>query len=339
MKLSVVMPSHNVGARVNLNILNACSMGRDDVEVIIRDNSANEEKRAFLSQIREKNCTVVSVDDCSGVENHRRLLDIAKGKFVFVVADDDFANAYAIPTILAEIDKIQNSHDIIGTTGVFVMDDTTNSSFVRFNMLNKPTPLERVQSFLGSGSPSIFQYSPIRRDVLENVWGFVSTLPIYLSYHDRLMNCMFLMHGRMTYREQYLYQYYNANWAGEEMCLKTDAAYFRKAGLDSSSVRLQWLIAAFEGAQTFLSKYQSLPLSQTQRQELGACWFGHFFGIFLHSLSRQAEDAKFDTQALRIAEKWRSVGEVNLPKILVDITEHFSLSSPDIAQRYHEFWR
>ncbi len=343
MKLSVLMPSHNVGARVNVNILNACSMGMDGVEVIIRDNSGNEEKRQFLSKIHEKNCKIISVDECPGVDNHRHLLEEAKGEFVFVVADDDFPNAMAIPSILAEIEKIRDQPDVVGTTGVFIMDvnDETNSTFVNFNTFDAPSPLQRFQNFLDSDRcHSIFQYSPLRPNILKSVLAFSSTLPVYLSHTDWLMNCMFLMHGRLTPLNRFLYQYINANWAGGEMCLKSDAHYFRMAGLDTSGVRLQWLIAVFEGAQTYASKYQGVQMPERQRQGLAALWVRKWFEHFsVNTWARQSEDGKFDQQAIALAKKWKDEKEIKLDELLPDIAEHYALSSPDIAQRYYEFWK
>ena len=176
--------------------------------------------------------------------------------------------------------------------------------------------------------------------MMQEMWKFISKLPVFLSYHDWLINCIYLMHGRITYIDRYIYQYYNSNWATDELCLKTDAHYFRKAGLDTSAVRLQWLIAGFEGAQTFMSKYQGVQMPQNERQALAAYWFSHWYPSFINtSLSRQAPDAKFDAEAIKMAMKWRSTNEMRLDRLLTDIAEYFSLSSPEIAQRYYNFWR
>jgi hypothetical protein len=339
MKLSVVMPSHNVGRHVNLNILNACSMGGSEVEVIIRDNSGNPEKRDFLSRIQTTNCRILSVDECPGEENTKRLIDEATGEFVFFIADDDYANSYAIPSILAEIDLIRDDPAIVGTTGIMIVDDTPQTYFVCFDDLNKPDPVDRFQSFLRGYWPSVFQYSPVRLSALRDIWSFSSTLPVYVCYHDLLMNCMLLMHGRLTYRQRFLYQYYNANWSSPEQHLNSEANSFRNAGLDVSAVRVQWLIAAFEGAQTFASKYQRVQLPQEQRQALAFCWFNRWFPELRKVASRQVKGAKFDMQAQQLAGKWQTKKLVSLPELLTDISEYYALTSPEIGQRYYNFWR
>ena len=339
MKLSIIMPSHNVGARINANILNVSSMGADDVEVIIRENSGNDEKRKFLSQVHEKNCRILTVDECPGEENAAQLMREAKGDFALFISDDDFTNSHAIASILEEIERIRNNPTIIGTTGLFVLDDASRTNFYCFDKFDTPDPVDRFKAYLGVGAPHVFQFSPLRLDVLRDVWSFASTLPIYMSYHDQLMNSMFLMHGRITYMQRFIYQYHNSNWSTPELCLKNDANYVRKAGLDPSSVRLQWLIAAFEGAQTFIRKYQRVKLPQDQRQALGSYWFSCRFHGFLNTLTRQAEGSQFDAQSISLAEKWRMKTEMNLDELLGDITAHYALSSPEIAQRYYNFWK
>ncbi len=265
MKLSVLMPTHNVGSRINANIINTTLKGRDGVEVIIRDNSGDEQKREFLSRIR----------------------------------------------------------------------------LVNFNTFDEPSPLVRFQNFLDSDRfHSIFQYSPLRLNVVKSVWGFASTLPIYLSYTDWLMNCMFLMHGRLTSTNRFLYQYINANWSDIETCLKNDSHYFRMAGLDTSGVRLQWLIAVFEGAQIFARKYLGIQISAQQRQGLAGLWVRKWFHHFsVNTWARQAEGAAFNTEAVHMAKKWKDAKEIKLDELLLDIVDYYALSSPKIAQRYYDFWK
>jgi hypothetical protein len=339
MKLSIVMASHGTGSLVNANILNLCCMGMDGVEVIIRDNSGNEDKREFLRQIKEKNCRIISVDECSGAENHRSLLKEAKGEFVFVTADDDSVNGYAIKPLLQEIEKIRDNPEMIGVTGVFIKEEATTNHFVPFNKFDLPSPLDRFRGYFLETNHSIFQYSPIRIHVLHDVWNYTANLPVYLSYHDVMMNGLFLMHGRMAYVKRYIYQYNNANWTNDKMCLLTDAHYFRLAGLDTSGVRLQWLIAIFEGAETYLRKYPSVKLPREDRQELAEVWSRHWFSHFLHTSKRQAKDAKFDDQAKSLVKKWRKFEKFNTEKFLVDLAEYYALSSPEIAQRYYDYWK
>jgi hypothetical protein len=340
MKLSIIMPSHGIGTRINSNILNVATMGSEDVEVIVRDNSGDPAKREFLSRIQEPNCRIISVDDCAGRENFMSLMEQASGEFIYFAADDDYTNGQAIGSLLSEIDRIGDDRTIVGVGGIFIMDDKTSSGFVHFNRLDKPKASERFKSFLGSGLPSILQYSPIRRDVLKQVWDYSSRLPIYLSFHDWLMNCLFLVHGRVTYVERYMYQYVNSNWDSHEHTLRNDANSYLGNGLDSSCARLHWLIGAFEGARTFMDKYPYVDLPESERQAMAACWFLHWYPTFVgNGLTRGVADSQYDAQAMRLLAKWGSARELRLDEILPDLVDHFSLSSRDTADRYYAFWR
>ncbi|MDR3560914.1 MAG: glycosyltransferase [Negativicutes bacterium] len=338
MKLSIVMPSHNTGTRVNSTILNTCTMGGNDIEVIIRDNSANLQKREFLSRISEKNCRILMVDECPGSENYQALVNEAKSDFVYFVCDDDYISPYALPTLVTEIDRIHDDPGVIGVTGIFGIEDQVSSNFFPFNEFDTPKASDRFKAFLDH-SPSVFHYSPLRRSMMQDMWKFASQLPLFFSYHDWIINCIYLMHGRLTYVPRYIYQYNNANWADAAACLRTDAHYFRKAGLDSSAVRLQWLIGCLEGGQIFLHKYKGVNLPAAERQELAAMWIQQRYAWFLGNWQREAPDAKFDAEALKVVAKWVDRSDFKFPELLDDLCGYFSLSSPDIAQRYYDFWK
>jgi hypothetical protein len=341
MKLSVVMASHNVGPRINANILNACSVAGDDVEVIIRDNSGNIEKRKFLEKIKNKNCHIILVDECPMDENHKRVIAKAQGEFIALRSDDDAFNSDAMPAMLAEIDKIRNHADIIGTAGITVIDDTKESELSRFNNLEMSDPVERFTNFLKHTKwLSVFQFSALRLSVARDAWDFRWTVPFQISYQDLLANCMMLAQGKVTHLERQTYHYCNLNWRDEAMHRKSNAAFFRNAGLDSSCVRLLWLIACVEGVQTFTRKHPAAALTESQRQSLAGCWYNHWFSSFRHNAIRdKTEDAQFDAQAMRLVQKWMTGEREDVPKMIADLSEHFSLSSPEIGQRFYNFWQ
>jgi len=339
-KLSLIMPSHNVGSRININILNASLMGNDDIEIIIRDNSGNADKRKFLAGIHEKNCRILSVDDCPGTENFQALLNEAKGDFVAFTADDDYANSFAYPSILKEVENNVKNPSIVGVTGIMVVDDKRATQVVCFNNLNQWKAADRLKALIEGGWPSIFQYSTLRRTALLDVWSFISKLPVYLTYHDLLINALTILHGRLVYTPRMFYQYNLSSWSSDDDHLKKDADSFVKAGLDASGVRVQWLIAAFEGAQAILNKYSAANIPEKERNAIAGFWFNHWFSSFLEkSLKRDAKGARFDKQAIALTLKWQQERDVKLDVILQDIVDYYALSSPEVAQRYYDFWK
>jgi hypothetical protein len=333
------MPTHNVGPRIRLNILNVCSLASDNLEVVIRDNSGDASKREFLQGMEGPNCRIIIVDECPGPVNTRAAITAATGEFVFFAADDDHVNSFGIPTLQAEIQKIVADPAIVGTSGIIVVDDGKCTTFQAFNRQFMPEPIDRLQGLLYTQWPSVFQYAPVRRNALMNVWKFASRLPVFVCYHDLLMNCLCLLHGRITYNERFIYQYFNTNWSNPELLLKSETASFVHAGIDASAVRLQWLIAAFEGAQAFLCKYTYADVPSAQRELLAQFWLQHWLARFTQSAWRQGEGGKFDAQALALALKWLVGRSSNLNDLLTDIAGFYALSSTEIAQRYFEFWR
>ena len=332
------MPSHGISPRANLNILNACYMASDDVEVLIRDNSGNEAKREFLSHVHEKNCHIMSVDECSIAENYQGLLKLASGEFVFLVCDDDFVNAAAVDSILSRIDAVKDDPGVIAISGITTFDDPGQSHFARFNGLEVQSPSERVSRFLGEPFLSVFQFSPLRLHMLRSAWSFWSTVPMCLVYHDLLICCLFLMHGRTTHVERSFYHYNNLNWTTPEAHGKMHEQYLRNAGLDTSVVRFVWLLACVEGAQSSTCKYQGVSMPQDERDRCGLPLFEFCFKKFMSAVPFQPEGARFDRQAVQLVEKWRNTREITIEPLLADIVEHFSLSSPEFAQRYYSFW-
>jgi hypothetical protein len=161
MKLSVVMMSCNVGLRTCLNILNACALGTDDVEVLICDTTGNAEKRRFLSEIHERNCRTISTDDGPGNTILNLLLDRTGGEFVFLATDEGYINCHSIPWICKEIDRVANDLTTVGITGIFAVEGADETSLLPFDGLSAPIALDRLKNVLGVGV-DVCQYSPFR---------------------------------------------------------------------------------------------------------------------------------------------------------------------------------
>lgn len=336
MKLSVIMPSHAVGRQVNSNILNVVGAARENVEVLVRDNSGDSGKAYFLAGIQKTNCRIFSVPSCNGIENLRTLIDKARGDYVWTVCDDDYMNNDSVSSMLTEINRIKDDERVIGTTGLFVFDAEGGSYPVRFNALDVESAKKRVTSFF-NGYPSILQFSPIKRTVLSAVFGYLSTLPVFLSYHDLLANALILSHGRMTYVERFIYQYKNTNWNTLEKSIATDAKYVKAAGLDESGAALQWLICALEGVRTFEAKYRGCELTSEDRKELADFWGVRFFQNFIYA--PRIPEGKFSAEADVIAKKWRARVGIETRELLEDIAGFYALSSPALATSYREFWK
>jgi hypothetical protein len=335
MMLSVIMTSPNAGSRAVSHVLELCSTGCEDVEIIIRDTSGSDEKRIILEQVQQKNCKIIFASPCSAQENLGILLKEAAGEFVLLADDSYFTNSYAISSILAEILRIRDTSEIIGTTGLFAIDEAKQTSFAGFkNLDTQAPPAARLKVFLADQIGSI-QFSPIRREVAKNVHAFRSTLPISLPTHQALVNGLYLTHGRITYVKRYFCRY---SVVAPDAGLQIAMQYFRDAGLDGSGVHLLGLITAFEGAQSLAQKYQRDDFSGKQRNECATTWLLHWLANFIIGPISATTDNTFDAHAITVADKWRRAKTFSPETVLADIVGHFNLSSPKTAQAYYDFW-
>ena len=69
MQLSVLLPTHRHDLLACSRIVQACSFASADVEVIVRDNSCNVQKRDMLANIRHDNCKIIFADACDALQN------------------------------------------------------------------------------------------------------------------------------------------------------------------------------------------------------------------------------------------------------------------------------
>ena len=120
-QLSIILPTHRHDLTALARIAQACSWARPTIEVIVRDNSGNAEKRAALKHLQHDNCTIVSVDECDARENLAGAMRLSKGDFVFVVADDDICFDQAIAAIPAILDRIAKDPSTVGIAGPYIV--------------------------------------------------------------------------------------------------------------------------------------------------------------------------------------------------------------------------
>ena len=75
MQLSILLPTNRHGPMAISKIAQACSWAGPRIQVIVRDNSGNAEKRALLKNLQRDYCQIISVDPCEGLENYRNFLN------------------------------------------------------------------------------------------------------------------------------------------------------------------------------------------------------------------------------------------------------------------------
>ena len=89
--LSIVVPTKNRTEYLKVLVETICSFQNDKIELVIHDNSdSNEEMRAFLEEGRYNNVVYShSAQSLSVVDNSNKAIQLAHGKYVCFIGDDD----------------------------------------------------------------------------------------------------------------------------------------------------------------------------------------------------------------------------------------------------------
>jgi hypothetical protein len=340
MRLSIVLPTNRVGPGPYARILEACAWGSDDVEVIVRDNSTNPKKRAFLEKIEAKNCRIVFAEPCQFFTNFRDVIELASGEFILTFSDDDFIDVQALDLIRETIDKVRNDPSVVGILGDYLLTSTQSSSLLRFKGMDAGTPAERYMGYLTSGSVSVVLWAIHRREMLRDAARLVKTLPMEFSFHDIVLTAIFLTCGRYVSLDRYLYHYAGiSNWNNVKSIYDGDYKYYAKVGLDTSAFRLHGLFCAFEGAKLILANQIAKNVSLEERIDFARLWYSDMRRRLPRSLWIAETHTAADRLAMKVEDKWtREKDSLIFDEMLKDLTDVMALSNPQMAQTYYDYW-
>ncbi len=116
----------------------------------------------------------------------------------FLLADDDFCFDHAIAAMPALIDQHGKDPTVAGVTGAYVVETSQGSAIVSYQNVEADDVTMRVTGFLSYSGPNILQYAPIRRDIVQRVFAFMNTLPVYFSFHDQIICLLYLLNGKFV---------------------------------------------------------------------------------------------------------------------------------------------
>ena len=316
----------------------ACSWASDDVEVIVRDNSGSQRKRAVLGQIDQANCRIMPVEPCDAMTNFRRVLDEATGDFVLYLADDDAGFSRGIAAIEAAAIRFAADPSVAGLTGAYLLEQTDRSQIVSYPKLDSGDVAERLAGYLGFQGPNLLYYSAIRRELQIEAWDFVLSNPIMLSFSDQINSLIYILGGKFFHVGRLTLVNDNANWEASDVGAKNDLKYYQAAGMDPAMRKLHWLVCAFEGAGLILNSRFAAAHTSAQRQSMANRWFEVMFRRFVGDTASQY-DSGLMVQANQLHDKWRAPpGGFTLSEILADICDFVRPFSPEKAELYLAFW-
>ena len=338
MKLSILLPTYRHDLLACSRIAQACSWAGEGIEVIVRDNSGNAQKRELLAHFRRDNCKIIIVDPCDPRENFTKIIRLAKGKFIFCLADDDFCFDRAITVLPSIIDQVGKDSSVAGITGAYAVEATQGSAIINYQGLESDDVVARVAGYLNEPGPNVLFYSVLRRKMVERIFAFIGQIPFYFSFHDQILCLLYLLNGKFVRLPRLLYLYDVGVWEETESAQKLDVNFYTNAGLDPAINKLHWFLCGFEGAVLARNSDIFPDYSLAQRQAISDSWFSTMFARF-KGHTRLTFGSSFAGDVEKLCAKLQVMaGSQSLDGMLTDICGVLSLFSKSGAQSYFDFW-
>ena len=338
MQLSIIIPTHRHDLLALSRIAQACSWARPDIEVIVRDNSGNAEKRAALKHLQREHCTIISVDECEPRENFVESLRLAKGEFVFMLGDDDMCFDRAIAALPDVIERISKDPSVVGIAGPYIVEASAGSVVINYKAIDSADPAARVGGYLTENGPNVLFYAVLRYDTVKRMVAFVQGLPIFCAFHDQILNLLYLLNGRFQLLPRLFYLYDFGDWENTETGQKRDLSFYTASGLDPAINLLHWFLCGFEGAVLALHSDAFPALPPAQRQAVANLWFSTMFARFKNS-KRLTFGSKFSGDVEKACVKLQGMaGTVTFEIMLAEICAVIGNFSKDKAEAYFDYW-
>ena len=338
MQLSIIIPTHRHDLLALSRIAQACSWASPNIEVIIRDNSGNAEKRAALEHFQCEHCTIVSVEECDQYENLTESMRLAKGEFVFVLADDDMCFDQAITAMPAILDRIAKDPSTVGIAGPYIVEGSAGSVVINYKSIDSADASARVAGYLAETGPNVLFYAALRRDAVNRVVALVENLPILCSFHDQIMSLLYLLNGKYYMMPRLFYLYDYGPWQTTESAQTRDTNLYMQAGLDPAINLLHWFLCGFEGAVLVLHSDAFPSLPPAQRQAIANLWFSTMFQRF-KSNKRLTFGSPFAAEIEKSCGRLQAMaGSVTFGGMLKEISSAIAIVSEVKAKVYLDYW-
>jgi hypothetical protein len=338
MKISVVMPTNRTSYSAIARAFDLASLDPSQFELIVRDNSENEDKRALLRKIDSPTLRLAIVSNCSAFQNAIDALQLASGDFVFFLADDDWLSARGLQQLHALAIQTEGDPSVACLTGAYVVEMAAATRFFQYRGLDSAEPAKRLESYLDANAANFLYYSAVKRSLADFCFAFMARLPYRFSYHDQLVSLLYLTLGRVLQCDRVVYSYELGDWESLPASLAKDRAWYVEAGLPVEYDRLQCLFCAMEGALLLRSGLVGGKVA-FDRTPLSDLWFLRYFARFKHHDRESGSAQSPVTGAIeRLRNKWSARPLIDLDELLRDVCEVLQIADTAGAKRYFDFW-
>src|ERR1035437_5573827 len=338
MQLSILLATNRTSLLACSRIAQVCSWGGPNIEVIVRDNSGDLRKRQLLPHFQRDHCNIIIAEPCDGPTNFSEILRLAKGEFVFPMADDDFCFDGAIASLPGVLGKYSKDSSVVGVTGAYAVEGSQGTSIASYQNAESDDVVARVDGYLSYSGPNVFVYAPMRREIVQRVFAFMNELPFYFSFHDQIFSLLYLLNGKFVKLQRLLYLYDVGPWGAAETAQKRDVDFYKEAGLDPAINKLHWFLCGFEGAVLIRNAdvFPDHPLSV--RQLIADRWFAAMFARF-KGHQRLTFDSHFAEEGEKLCAKLlTSTGQLSFQNMLTEMSGFMAVFSQTFAPRYFDFW-
>ena len=337
-QLSIFLPTYRSDMMAISRIAQACSWASSQIEVIVRDNSGDSNKRDLIGRFQRDNCTIIRAEPCDGPTNFAEGLRLATGEFLYAIADDDLYFDRAITALPAMVDAHGKDPSVAGMTGAYSMEASAGSSLVEYQNIDSDDVTARVAGYLSSRAGNVLIYSPHRRAMVQRSFEFMRSLPAYFSFHDQVLSLVYLLNGRYIAMPRIIYGYDIGPWEVPLQAQKQDLGFYTAAGLDPAINKLHWFLCGFEGAVLARNSDLFPDPGPGRRQAIADQWFAVMFARFLQS-PRYTAESPYTAPAEALCQKLgASQGRLSFEGMLADIAGLMEVFAPDLARRYFQFW-
>jgi GT2 family glycosyltransferase len=147
-KISICIPTYNRLNYLRLAINSCLNQSFQDFEIIITDNSDDDESRCYISQLNDKKIRYFKNESNLGfTRNFNMAITKARGEYIKVLMDDDLMD----PAALSTMAKILDDYPTVGVvmSPMNVINQKGEKDYYRAYLIKKVHCLYRYQKFNG----------------------------------------------------------------------------------------------------------------------------------------------------------------------------------------------
>ena len=313
--LALIVPTHYTKPLNYASIcqsLHVAQVYPEQIQLVISDNSQDQEKFDFLKKI-SSGMNNVKLIHGPLEKNHLCALNAANCDYVLFAPDDDIVIHPALGDI---IDLLLAHPQSIGFAGSYARQTSNGCELNFFPGLDSPAINNRIDALLSSfpkGNP-IFHTILKKKTVLDGM-DFMFNCPNLQFWHDQILSLFFVLAGPFVNIEKNYFIYNFTHWEGVAKRIDREIFGLEYYQLPISLVLIQRLMLALEG--------YHLILNSTGSKESAMKWFDKWYTSWKFHLPAYFNNEKIESCSFYLDVK--------------DIVEFFNQhQAPDISRLFEK---